>query len=153
MHYSNVLKRFYIERETLEQMKNQDVPKLPTLSKIYTALKWCESFKHYLYATFGVRNVIRKSESVRSESGDDPEATYNPLQNNKAYGISGFVLGDLIARATHSHPLHKTDNTTEFGSIEEATRGSINATTTKLFARKKDGRGAWQDAYITRWNT
>ena len=31
-----------------------------------------------------------------------------------------------------------------FGAIESVTRGSIYSTTIKLFARKKDGRGAWK---------
>ena len=130
-------------------MEKQEVPKLPTLSKINTPLKWCESFKHYLYTTFGVRKipltyVIRKSESVTPESGNDPVATYDPIKNNKAYGNSDSVLGDLIARASHSHPLYKTDNAITFRAMENATRGSIYATTIKYYARKKDGRGAWQ---------
>ena len=153
MHYGNILRDFYVEWEALEQMGDQEAPKLPTLSKMNTPLKWCESFKHYLYATFGVRKipltyVIRKSVSVAPESGNDPSVTYDPLQNNKAYGNSGSVLGDLIARASHSHPLYKADSATVFGAIEEATRGSVYGTTIKPFARKKDGRGAWM-ALIT----
>ena len=59
------------------------------------------------------------------------------------YGNSGSVLEDLIARASHSHPLFKSDNTTVFGSIENVTRGSIYSTTIKPFARKKDGHAVW----------
>ena len=119
MQYTNVLKDFYIEWEALEQMEKQDVPKLPTLSKINIPLKWCESFKHYLYATFGVRKipltyVIRESVNETPENGSDPNAGYDPLQDNKLYGNSGSVLGDLIACASHSHPLYKTDNATVF---------------------------------------
>ena len=148
MHYSNVLKDFYIEWQALEQMEKQDSPKLPTLSKINTPLKWCESFKHYLYSTFGVRKipltyVIREKVSVVPESGNDPNGSYDPLQTNKSYGNSGSVLGDLIDRASHSHPLFKSDNATVFGAIEAATRGTVYSTTVKPFARKKDGRGAW----------
>ena len=148
MHYNNVLKDFYIEWQALEQMEKQDAPKLPTLSKTNTPLKWCESFKHYLYATFGVRKiplvyVIRESADVTPESGNDPNVTYDPLQQGKAYGNSGSVLDDLIARASHTHPLFKSDNATVYGAIEEATRGSVYVTTIKPFARRKDGRGAW----------
>ena len=62
---------------------------------------------------------------------------------NKSYGNSGSVLGDLIARASHSYPLFKSDNGTVFGVIESATRGSIYSTIIKPFARKKDERAAW----------
>ena len=145
---NDVLKDFHIKWKALEQMEKQDSPKLPTLSKINTPLKWCESFKHYLYSTFGVRKipltyVICDTESVTPENGDDPNAKYDPLQTNKAYENTGSVLGDLIARASHSHPLFKFDNATVFGAIEGATCETIYSTTIKPFARKKDGRGAW----------
>ena len=148
MHFNNVLKDFYVEWQALDTMSDQDAPKLPTLSKTNTPLKWCESFKHYLYATFGVRKiplsyVIRSSADVTPEAGNDPNATYDPLQPGKAYGTSGSVLGDLIARADHNHPLFKSDNATVYGAIEEATRGSIYTTTIKPFSRGKNGRGAW----------
>ena len=53
-------------------------------------------------------------------------------------------MGDLISRASHSHPLYKTDNAIVFGAIESATRESVFSTTIKPVARKKDGRGAWK---------
>ena len=148
MHYSNVLKDFYIIWQALEKMSKQNTPKLPTLSKNNTPLKWCESFKHYLYSTFGVRHipltyVIRDSVDVTPESGNNPHAVYDPLQAGKAYGNSGSILGDLIVRASHDHPLFKTNNVTVYGAIEEATRGMVYLTTIKPFAQRKDGRGAW----------
>ena len=92
--------------------------------------------------------MIRESSTVTPESGTDPNITYDPLQVNKSYGNSGSVLGDSIARASHSHPLFKSDNATVFGAIESATRGSIYSTTIKPFARKKDG-GAACNALLT----
>ena len=61
------------------------------------------------------------------------------------------MLGDLIARASHSHPLYNTDKVTVFGAIESATRGSIYSTTIESLARKKDGRGAWKALLIHEW--
>ena len=43
MHYTDVLKDFYVKWEALEQMEKQEAPKLPTLSKMNTPLKWRES--------------------------------------------------------------------------------------------------------------
>ena len=148
MHYSNVLKDFYIKWQALDKMSKQDTPKLPTLSKNNTPLKWCESFKHYLYSTFGVRHipliyVIRDSVHVTSETRDDPNTVFDPLQAGKAYGTSGSILEDLIARASHDHPLFKSDNATAYGAIEEATRGTVYLTTIKPFARRKNGHDAW----------
>ena len=59
------------------------------------------------------------------ENGDDPNETYDPLQIDKAYGNFEYVLGDLTDRASHSHPLFKSNNATVFGVIEGAPRGIV----------------------------
>ena len=148
MHYDNVLRDFHTEWEAIEELSEQDAPKLPSLSKNNPPLKWCESFKHFLYSSFGVRKVpllyiIRENVEVQPEDGNDPDTAYDPLMPTKAFGASGSILDDLIKRSSHIHPLFKNDNATVFGHIEEASRGSIYATTIKPFSRSKDGRGAW----------
>ena len=148
IHYNNMLKGFYIKWQVLEQIEKQDTPKLPTLSKINTPLKWYESFKHFLYASFAVRKiplvyVIHESDTMTPESRNDLNMTYNPLQPNKAYGNSGSVLDDVIDCASHSHPLFKSNNATIFDVIEGAMRGSVYSTVIKSFAREKNGRGTW----------
>ena len=148
MHFTNVLREFHVEWNAMLSMAEQEAPSLPMLTKNNPPLKWCESFKNFLYATFGVRKipllyVIRENEDVTPENGIDPNATYDPLQTGKAYGSSGSVLQDLILRLSHDHPLFKTDNSTVYGFIEEATRGSNYSHTIKPFSRTKNGRGAW----------
>lgn len=148
MHFNNVLRDFHTEWEAIEELSEQDAPKLPSLSKNNPPLKWCESFKHFLYSSFGVRKVpllyvIRENVGVVPEDGNDLDTVYDPLMPNKAFGSSGSILDDLINRSSHTHPLFKNDNATVFGHIEEASRGSIFATTIKPFSRTKNGRGAW----------
>ena len=148
MHFTNVLRDFHVEWKAMLSMAEQEAPSLPILSKNNPPLKWCESFKNFLYATFGLRKVpllyvIREKAEVTPEGGADPNATYDPLQPGKAYGSSGSVLQDLILRLSHEHSLFKTDNATVYGFIEEATRGSSYAHTIKSYSRTKDGRSAW----------
>ena len=148
MHFSNVLRDFHVEWKAMLSMSEQESPSLPMLSKNNPPLKWCESFKNFVYATFGVRKVpllyvIRENEDVTPENGADPNTTQDPLQNGKAYGSSGSVLQDLILRLSHDHSLFKTDNATVYGYIEEAARGSQYSHTIKSFSRTKNGRGAW----------
>ena len=148
MHFTNVLRDFHIEWKAMLSIAEQEAPSLPILSKNNPPLKWCESFKNFLYAIFGVRKVpllyvIRENEDVTPENGNDPNVEYDPLQDGKAYGSSGSVLQDLILRMSHSHSLFKTDNATVYGFIEEATRGSQYAHTIKSYSRTKNGRGAW----------
>ena len=141
MHFNNVLREFYIEWKALETMADNETPTLPLLSKNNPPLKWCESFKQYLYGKFGVRKVpllylLRETREVTPEAED-------PLQEGKAYGSSGSILSDLIARLSHDSPLYKSDNATLYTLLEEATRNSTYAPTIKPFARTKNGRDAW----------
>ena len=58
MHFSNVLRDFHIEWKAILDLVDRDNNlKLPVLTKSNTPIKWCESFKHYLHNTFGVRKV------------------------------------------------------------------------------------------------
>lgn len=141
MHFTNVLRDFNIEWQALETMADNEAPSLPLLSKNNPPLKWCESFKQYLYSKFGVRKVpllyvIRDNVEVTPEADD-------PLQTGKAYGASGSVLTDLISRLSHNHPLYRSDNANLYAFLEEAARNSTYASTIKPFAQSKNGRKAW----------
>ena len=155
MHFNNVLRDFNMEYQAIRKTDKLQTMKLPALTAANPPLQWCESFRNFLYTTFGVRKipllyVVRESVAVIPEGAPpatpavaaDPNAVYDPLLPNKSYGSSGSILEDTIYRSSHSHPLFKTDNATVYTYIEESTRGSIYATTIKPFARKKDGRGA-----------
>ena len=141
MNYSNVLKSFHIENEALSTLSDESKPDVPLLHKNQTPLKWIESFKDCLFRTYGIRGcpllyVVRDDANVTPEVDD-------PLALGFAYGESGSVLDELIARLTHTDPLYKSDNATVYSLLEEATRGSVYASTIKPYARKKDGRSAW----------
>ena len=80
-------------------------------------------------------------------SSDDvapPVEIEDPLVNGKAYGSSGSIINELIARLTHADPLYKADTTSVYSMMEEATRGTIYASTVKPYSRKKDGSSAWK---------
>ena len=90
--------------------------------------------KHYLYNTYGIRKiplsyVIQDNVNVAPEappvvSLPDPAVTYDPLVADKAFGNSGTVLGDMIARASHTHVLYKTNNAQVYILIYQAARTS-----------------------------
>ena len=142
MHYTNVLRNFQIEWKAILDLVDKDPKfKLPILTKNNTPIRWCESFKHYLHNTFGVRKVPL-SYIIRTEVTVEAEAD-NPLQPNCAYGASGSIIQDLINCSSHTHPLYQTDNSTVYSFIEQASRNSQYLTTIKPFERRKDGRGAY----------
>ena len=94
-----------------------------------------------MYRTFGVREVpllyvIRDKVAVTPEADD-------PLNGSHAYGESRSVLDELIERLSHTHPLFKSDNAAVYSMLEEATRGSVYASSIKTYSRSKNGRDAW----------
>ena len=71
-------------------------------------------------------------------SSDDvapPVEIEDPLVNGKAYGSSGSIIDELIARLTHNDPFYKADNASVYSMMEEATRGTIYASTVKPYSR------------------
>ena len=141
MNYTNVLKSFFVEYDAITTLAEESKPDVPILHKNQTPLKWIESFKDCLYRTFGIRDcplsyVVRETAVVTPEEDD-------PLAPGLSFGVSGSVLDELIARLDHNDPLFKSDNATVYSMLEEATRGSVYASTIKPYARKKDGRSAW----------
>ena len=133
MHFQNVLRSFNIEWKAIQAMADKDNElDLPIISRSLPPLKWSESFKQYLYHSFGVRTVpltyvIRNSIDVDPEAptpGTEPDTnvTYDPLEDGKSFGSSGSVLGNLINRSSHTHPLFKSDNATVYSLIEQAAR-------------------------------
>ena len=141
MNYTQVLKGFYTEWESIIKLSEEDRPKVPVLSKNQTPLRWMESFKDCLYRTYGVRTcpisyVIRSNVEVEDEASD-------PLDFGNCFGRSGSVLEELISRLNHTDPLYRTDNALVYSLLDEAMRGTIYAPTIKPFARTKNGRDAW----------
>ena len=141
MNYTIVVKPFYVEYESIVKLSEKDKPDVPVIHKNLAPIRWVESFKDCLYRTFGVRDVpllyvIRDEVEVKPEADD-------PLEGSHAYGSSGSVLDELIQRISHTHPLFKSDNASVYSMLEEATRGSIYASSIKTYARNKNGRNAW----------
>ena len=142
MNYSLVLKGFYSEYEAILELAKEDKPDVPVLHKNSTPLKWIESFRDCLYRTYGLRKTPLLY--VVRDQADVPDEEEDPLLAGKAYGASNSVLDELIKRLNHDDPLYKSDNAMVYSMLEEATRGTIYATTIKPFSRSKDGRSAWQ---------
>ena len=141
MNYTNVLRDFYTEYESVIALSTEMKPSVPVLHKNNTPLKWMESFKDCLFRTYGLRKTpllyVIRDDVVPPPEEDDP------LQAGKAYGSSGTVVDELIARLSHEDPLFKSDNALVYSMLEEATRGTVYSPTVKPHSRRKDGRSAW----------
>ena len=153
MHYNNVLKTFELQWKALETRKEEDEPDVPKITKNLRVTRWSEAFSDFLRRIIGVRNaplvyVIRENDAV----GAAP-----PLANNLPYSTEhGSVEGELIARLSLTHPVYKDDNAKVYHYLEEATRGTVYATTLKKYQRGQNGRGAYkalisQHAGVDKW--
>jgi len=157
MHYMNVLVNFKLEYVAYEAMRKEDVPDTPKISdkdgdrKI---IRWSPIFLDCMQHHYGAKGpllyVIRDDAAVKSKH-EDPltsHITANPAQNTPGiqgtyYGESGSLVEELIARLPHSGPIFKNDNATVYQKVEETARGTSCESTIKVFARGKDGRGAY----------
>ena len=119
------------------ELAKADKPDVPILHKNSTPLKWLESFKDCLYCTYGLRKaplsyVVRDDDDIPDEADDS-------LTQGKAYGKTGLVPDEMIKILDHDDPWYKSDNTSVYLMLEEATRGTVYASTIKPFSRSKNG--------------
>ena len=141
MAWDPVLKNFAEHWKALSDRKDDDAPDTPKITKALPIIKWTEAFADFTQRVIGVRTiplsyVIRETVAVNADAP--------ALMNRQPYSAThGSVEGELIARASHTHPLFREDNAAVYYYLEEATRGTSYSASIKPFQRRKDGRGAW----------
>ena len=137
------MKNFSAQWKALEDKKGGDEPDVPMISKALPIIKWTEAFRDYLHRIIGVR-TIPLAYVIR------PEATIPPI-GAQAAGTAGTphsvqheaIDAEMIARASHGHPLFREDNSSVYYKLEEATRATSYAALIKPYQRTKIGRDAW----------
>lgn len=154
VHYTNTLKNFELQWNSLVSRKKEDVPDVPKITRHLKVTKWSESFKDFLSKVIGNRHaplsyVIREQVEV--------PIVAPPLDTNQPHSVlHGSVEGELIARLSHNSPIYRDDNKQVYLYLEEATRGTIYGASIKPFTRTKDGRGSYlalisQHAGVDKW--
>ena len=150
MNYSNILMNFKVEWEAYKDLKELDEPKVPKVNdrdgdrKI---IRWAPIFKDALSRTYGSKeplSYILREESTVPDENEDPLLTNDVGNVIACFGESGSILDELIKRLPHTGPIFKNDNSTVYGKIEEAVRGTSCESTIRSFSRKKDGRASFQ---------
>jgi hypothetical protein len=141
IRWDPVIKNFAEQWRALTNRKTADDPEVPKISKALSVIKWTEAFADFLYRSIGVRTiplayVTRKDALV--------PAAAPPLATNRPHSTEhGSVDAELVARASHDHPLFRDDNSQVYYYLEEATRTTSYAASIKPYQRAKNGRGAW----------
>ena len=140
MQWNPVLRSFKEHWEALEERKDGDSPAVPKVTRGLSIVKWSESFYDYLSRTIGAR-TIPLTYIIREDADVPPIGPITPGQPFSAEYTS--VEEELIARATHDHPLYRNDNASVYYALEEALRSTSYASSLKAFQRPRNGRAAW----------
>ena len=115
---------------------------VPKITKSLVVTKWSEYMADFLMHVVGSR-TITLSYFIRENVAPMPVGIPDLAANHPYLTMYGSVEGELIARASHTHPLYREDNAKVYYYLEEATRDTQYAASIKPFQRIKDGRGAW----------
>ena len=140
LQWTPVMKNFAEQWKALEDKKKADEPEIPKITKALPIIKWTEAFRDYLHRVIGSRTtplayVIRTVVLV-PPIGWQTAGTPHSAE-------CGAIEMELIARASHGHPLFREDNALVCYKLEEATRGTSCAASIKPFQRTRNGRDAW----------
>jgi hypothetical protein len=135
MQWEPVMKNFIVSWKALKDRKDGETPEVPKISKTLSIIKWTEAFTDFLHRKIGVR-MIPLAYVVRADIVPPPPAA---LATNFPYSADhGSVKGEMIARASHNHPLFRDGNSAVYYLLGEATRGTTYAPTIKPFQRAKN---------------
>ena len=150
MHYQNVLINFKLEYEEFCDLKNHNessVPKMNDRDGYRKVICWPPIIADAMSRAYGSKRslsyVLRTNSTVPTEA-DDPLNTNEAGVINSYFGRSGSLVEELIAQLPHDCPIFKNENATIFAKIEESIRGISVESTIKSFARRKDGRDAYE---------
>ena len=141
MRWEPVVKNFMNHWKALTERKKEDNPDTPKITRSLPIINWTEAFFDFLHRVIGTR-TIPLAYVVRPEA--EVPVAVPVLANGQPYGDEhGSVEAELIARASHNHPLFREDNASVYYLLEEATRSTGYAASIKPFQREKNGRAAW----------
>lgn len=122
-----VLELFQIEWEAIEELKkDKSDGTAPKLTKGMAVPKYLHALEVYLEGIMGIRK-IPLSYVIRQNP--TPQVPAPPLLEGHPYSQEhGSVMGEMVARASHQHPLFRHDDGKVFEIVDTGTRGShVNA--------------------------
>ena len=106
--YEPTIQNFTQQWKALEDRRDGEVPEVPKVTKSLPIIKWTEAFVDFLSRKIGVRKIplIYTIRDLVTPAAVPPVlATDLPHSTDH-----GLVEGELIARASHEHPLYRDDN-------------------------------------------
>lgn len=140
--WTHVMQNFEIQWKALKDKKEDDPPDVPKISRTLPIMKWVEAFKDFCSQKIGSRNI--PMSYLTRDDVNVPAAVPALATNQPHSAVHGSVEAELVARASHNHPLFRVDNATLYHDIATATLGTQYAPSIKPFQRTKNGIGAFR---------
>ena len=141
MHWNQVMKNFEIQGKALKDQKEDDDPTIPKITKALPLIKWMEAFMDFLHHVIGVQTI--PLAYVILPMADVPGVVPALVPNQPHSEEHGSVENELIAQASHAHPLFREDNSAMYYHLEEATQGTTYTALIKPFQQCRDGHDSW----------
>ena len=135
------MRSFEIQFKALEERKKADKSEPPKLTKGLSIPKWLEAFHLYCRAVLGVRGVplaylLREAAAVSVQ----PPALMVAEPHSEEHGS---IEGEMIARASHIHPLVRMDLGLVYDALETSLRHTSLMPTLSPHRRTRNGRAAY----------
>ena len=104
-------------------------------------MKWTDALSNFSLQVIGKRTIPLSCVIRKTVVAPDPAPLLIP---NKPYANEfGSVEEDLIACATHTHPLYCDDNDSLYLYFEEATCSTMYTNSIPPYSRQQDRCGEW----------
>ena len=119
----STMANFDVQWQALKDLKKQDDPDVPKLTKSGSIIKWIESFKLHLNEIVGVRNcplvyVVREQADLTNVTRGNLMAGQRHSEEN------GSLEAELVQLTSHDHPLFRNNNGDLYNRMERALSGS-----------------------------
>ena len=110
------IKNFTQQWKSLKERK-EETPDAPKITKELGILRWSEAFQDFLNRMIGLRMapLAYVTRELVAEGGPRPAVVNNCPHSSEYLSVEG----DLVAYATHAHPLYKDDNVKVYFYLEE----------------------------------
>ena len=132
------LEEFKVSWSEIEKLKDLEDPETPNISLSLLLIKWVDPFKDHLQQCIRGR-YIQLLYVLWQDFLVDPICP--PLETEQPYSEDHFsIKEDMIACASHTSGLCKSNNAAMYYKLEQATRRTIYVASIVSFQRKKDGQ-------------
>jgi hypothetical protein len=138
--YETVIKSFTNQWAGLKDPKWQTQPVVPKITGEVPIMQWVGVFDDFHNRKIGVRTFPLSYVTRETALASRPASVH---RENLPHGEEfDSIEEELVAQASHMHPLYCEDNATVYYCLKEAVWGTQYASSLKPFQQIKNGRGA-----------